>query len=336
MRAVKIAIAANSFVFILKLFSAVMTGSASMFAEAIHSFADTANQALLWIGLRRSKIGPSKEYPFGRGKEMFVWGLISACGIFFIGSGVTIYHGIEYLMEYQNPQLTKLNYIISDEMGEQLESIFYTHNSAPNLNLIVLLVSLVVESIPLCIAWIDKQEGNTANLAVILEDSVAVLGVVLAFIAIFLSKITDWFIWDGIGSIIIGILLGAVAIVLIKKNLEYLMEKSSPEELKEEVKEELEKMPLIEDIKDIRMIILTPTTHHIRAEVEINGYLLVKEMEDTLRDEYEEIKNYSEFLRFCSTFANRITRIVGSSIDKMEDRIKKKITYIKSVDIKPS
>lgn len=336
MRSVKIAIAANSFVFVLKLFAAIMTGSASMFAEAIHSFADTANQGLLWIGLSRSKIGPSKEYPFGRGKEMFVWGLISACGIFFIGSGVTIYHGIEYLIEYQNPKLTNLNYIISDEMGEQLESIFYTHKDNFNLNLIVLLVSLILESIPLCIAWIDKQEGNTANLAVLLEDSVAVLGVIFAFIAIFLSKITGWFLWDGIGSIIIGILLGIVAIVLIKKNLEYLMEKSSPEELKKEVKEELEKMPLIEDIKDIRMIILTPTTHHIRAEVEINGYLLVKEMEDTLRDEYDEIESFSDFLRFCSAFANRITRIVGSSIDQMEDGIKKKITYIKSVDIKPS
>jgi hypothetical protein len=100
--------------------------------------------------------------------------------------------------------------------------------------------------------------------------------------------------------------------------------------------DELEKMPLIEDIKDIRMIILTPTTHHIRAEVEINGYLLIREMEETLRYEYDEIKNFSDFLRFCSAFANRITRIVGSSIDKMEDDIKNKITYIKSVDIKPS
>ncbi|HDH98115.1 MAG TPA: zinc transporter 9, partial [Deltaproteobacteria bacterium] len=98
MRSVQVAISTNARVYCLKFIVALMGGSSSMFREPIHSLADTANQALLWIGIRRSRIGPSRKFPFGRGQERFVWGLISACGVFFVGAGVTVYHGIHGLL----------------------------------------------------------------------------------------------------------------------------------------------------------------------------------------------------------------------------------------------
>ncbi|MEZ0328834.1 MAG: cation diffusion facilitator family transporter [Dissulfuribacterales bacterium] len=311
MRAVKAAITANITVFALKLGIAVTGGSASMLAEAIHSLADTLNQALLWLGIRRSLIGPSEEFPFGRGKERFVWGLISACGIFFLGAGVTIYHGIRGLYGHNMPEFTHWTWI-------------------------VLGVSLLAEGISFYIAFFDMKTGDTTTLAVLMEDGAAILGVVIAALSIWAAKITGNYEWDAIGSILVGCLLGIIALVLIKKNLEYLLEKTSPEDLKEEVKEVLQEMPLVEDIKDIRMIVLTPESHRIRAEVEINGYLLIKDMEDTLREEYEEIHTFGDFLQFCASFANRITRIVGSRIDGMEKQLQKRLPYLKSVDIKPS
>lgn len=311
MKAVKAAITANITVFALKLGIAVTGGSASMLAEAIHSFADTLNQALLWLGIRRSLIGPSKEFPFGRGKERFVWGLISACGIFFLGAGVTIYHGIRGLYSHHMPEFTHWTWV-------------------------VLLVSLVAEGISFAIAFFDMRTGDTTTLAVLMEDGAAVLGVIIAALSIWAAKTTGNYEWDAIGSILVGCLLGIIALILIKKNLEYLLEKTSPENLKEEVREAIQEMPLVEDIKDIRMIVLTPESHRIRAEVEINGYLLIKDMEDTLREEYEEIKTFGDFLQFCASFANRITRIVGSRIDEMEKQLQKRLSYLKSVDIKPS
>ncbi|MGC8736936.1 MAG: hypothetical protein ACP5SG_09265, partial [Dissulfurimicrobium sp.] len=82
--------------------------------------------------------------------------------------------------------------------------------------------------------------------------------------------------------------------------------------------------------------VLTPDTHRIRAEVELNGYLLIKEMSESLKEDYEQIENFTDFLQFCAAFANRITRTVGAKIDEMEDALKKKAPYLKNVDIKPS
>ncbi len=311
MKSVKVAITANTLVCILKFMVAFAGGSAAMLAEAVHSLADTANQALLWVGIRRSEIGPSREFPFGRGQERFVWGLISACGIFFVGAGVTIYHGIIGLL----------------------------HPEMPNIDLwtlSVLLFALVAEGISFLVALKEKRQGDTANLAVLMEDGAAVFGVFLAGAAIALTKYTGKPFWDAVGSIIVGIMLAVIAIILIRENLLYLIEKASPEELQEEVRKEIEHLPLVEHIKDIRMIVLTPDSHHIRAEVELNGYLLVREMEDSLREDFREIEDFGDFLQFCASFANRVTRTVGAKIDEMEEQLKKKMPYLKHVDIKPS
>lgn len=311
MRSVKVAISSNALVCCLKFIVALTGGSASMFAEAIHSLADTANQTLLWIGIRRSRIGPSRKFPFGRGQERFVWGLISACGIFFVGAGVTIYHGIHGLLHPYEPEINKWT-------------------------VIVLGISFLAEGGSLVVAWVDRKKGDTANLAVLMEDSAAVFGVILVAITLFLTKYTGQVYWDSIGSIIIGIILAVIAIVLMRENLHNLIEKASPKELQDEARKQLSSFPLVEDIKDIRMIVLTPYEHRIRAEVEFNGYLLIEEMEDSLRNDFREIETFGDFLQFCAAFSNRITRTVGAKIDEMEDTLKKKVPYLKNVDIKPS
>ena len=311
MRSVKIALGVDVLICCLKFMVALSGGSASMMAESIHSLADTANQALLWIGIQRSHIGPSRKFPFGRGQERFVWGLISACGVFFLGAGATIYRGIQGRL--------------------------YPHR--PEINVwtaLVLGISLVAEGSSLLVAWHDRKKGDTANLAVVMEDGAAVLGIVLATFALFLTKYTGEVYWDSIGSITIGIVLAFIAIVLMKKNLENLIEKASPKELQEEVREQISAFPLVEEIKDIRMILLTPYEHRIRAEVEFNGYLLIEEMEDSLREDFREIETFGDFLQFCAAFSNRVTRTVGAKIDEMEKALQKKAPYLKSVDIKPS
>ena len=311
MRSVKVALGVDVLVCCLKFMVALSGGSASMLAEGIHSLADTANQALLWIGIQRSRIGPSSEFPFGRGQERFVWGLISACGVFFLGAGATIYRGIHGLLYPHRPEINEWTAL-------------------------VLGVSLLAEGTSLIVAWHDNKKGDTANLAVVMEDSAAVFGIVLAALALSLTRYTGKVYWDSLGSITIGIILAFIAIFLMKKNLENLIEKASPEELQEEVREQISSFPLVEEIKDIRMIILTPYEHRIRAEVEFNGYLLIREMEDSLREDFREIETFGDFLQFCAAFSNRITRTVGAKIDDMEKILKKKAPYLKSVDIKPS
>ena len=92
------AIAGNSFIFVAKSVGFAVTGSAAMLSEAIHTFADLLNQVLLFIGITRSEREADTEFPIGYGRERYIWALISAVGIFFLGCGVTLYHGVTGLM----------------------------------------------------------------------------------------------------------------------------------------------------------------------------------------------------------------------------------------------
>ena len=92
------AVVVNFFVTLAKSVGWMFSMSPSMLAEAIHSFADTANQMLVYLGIRISRKGPTREYPAGYGQARYLWNLISASGIFFIGFGVTVYHGVSSLV----------------------------------------------------------------------------------------------------------------------------------------------------------------------------------------------------------------------------------------------
>jgi len=205
-----------------------ITGSGALFSEAIHSFADTANQFLLVIGVHQSEKKPDKEFNYGYGKERFIWALISACGIFFIGCGVTVYHGVTALMH-------------EPEIHFNIWAI------------IILAVSFIIESSTFLIAVRELRghiirkpkiklmkalaEADPSTLAVLYEDGLAVIGILIALSSIGLAYYTGQAYWDAIGSILIGVLLGIMAIILIAKNRNYLITKSIPEEVEEIVKD---------------------------------------------------------------------------------------------------
>src|SRR5947208_2061215 len=121
------ALIGNALVAIVKIIVAISSGSSAMFSESVHSIADTSNQALLLLGVTRSRKKPTKEHSYGYGGERFFWAIISACGIFFVGAGVTVYHGAH--------------------------TILYPEQITINANtFIVLFIALIVESLTLWIA----------------------------------------------------------------------------------------------------------------------------------------------------------------------------------------
>ncbi|MFA6106218.1 MAG: cation diffusion facilitator family transporter [Patescibacteria group bacterium] len=318
------ALAGNSFVALIKFAAAFISGSSVLFAEAIHSLADTGNQALIAVGLKRSRKLPDEDFVYGYGRERFFWALISACGIFFLGAGVTIYHGIHSL---------------AFGAGFEISPIVF----------VVLAVSFVVESMTLAVAVREikiKYPGHKARtildigdpvtLSVLLEDSVAVLGVAIAFLSIILSKVTGAHYWDGIGSIIIGILLGGVAIILIIKNRNYLIGRTIPETLQEKIIEIMESDPAIERVIDFKSTVLDIGIYRVKCEVEFNGNVLIKKIyrKGDLKEEYERVKDdYEEFKKFCVDFADRVPRLVGKKIDEIEVKLKKENPEVKYIDI---
>lgn len=318
------AIFGNGFVAIIKLIIALMSRSSVLFSESIHSIADTMNQTFLLVGLKRSVKGPSDDFGYGYGHERFFWALLSACGIFFIGAGATTYQGISALFHEKE---IFLNW-----------SIF-----------LVLAISFVVEGWTFLIATRELKKhypnmsylrrmkvGDPTTLAVFFEDGVAVLGIVIAFLSIALTKYTGSHIWDAVGSIIIGVLLGIVAIILILKNRAYLLGRSIPHDIKEDIITMLEEDPAIEKVIDFKSTVLDIGIYRIKCEIEFNGYVLLKEAyrEHKLKEQYDEVKDdFEEFKKFCVDFADRIPRLVGKRIDDIEKKLRVENPGVKYIDI---
>lgn len=322
--AVTFALVGNGFIAVLKLIGFFISGSSALFSEAVHSFADTLNQALLMVGIKKSTKLPDKEFSYGYGRERFVWALISACGVFFVGAGITIYHGINSLIHHEEIEIGPIVFII-------------------------LAVSFLVESFTFLVAlWELKRanrkmklvealkHGDPATAAILYEDGVAVLGVIIAFLSTILSKLTNNFLWDGIGSIIIGVLLGIVAVILINKNREFLIAKSVPESVKKKIIKILEADPSIEKVIDFKSAILDIGRFRVKCEVEFNGTGLLKEIykDDFLKQEYELVKkDYGEFAKFCADYVDRVPRLIGNKIDEIEKKVQKQVPEIKHLDI---
>lgn len=314
----------NFIVGLAKFFGFLATGSGAMFSESIHSLADTANQALLLVGVEQSHKKPNSEYPYGHGRERYIWALISACGIFFLGCGVTVYHGID--------------------------SLLFNHTFTFNYWVIIILItSFVIEGSTLWLAYHElrdryphskwrtiNREADPTTLAVVYEDSLAVIGVLIALFSLFLAKYTGHAYWDAVGSIIIGVLLGIVAVILINKNRHFLITKSIPHQMAEEVKEILLAEPTIEKIFDFKSAIFDTDKYLVKCDVEFNASALMKELNKYhfLANEYEEVQgDQEEFNKFCVEYLDRVPRLVGRKIDDIEKKIKERFPQIVFIDI---
>lgn len=324
-KSVTAALFGNTFVTIIKTVVAISSGSASMFAESVHSFADTLNQSLLLVGLKRSKKPADKSRGYGYGIERFFWSLISACGILFIGAGVTMYHSIDSLLHRDINGTTDLNYF----------------------TITVLILAFIIEGITLIIAIKEikgKQklskkifiDADPVTLAVVYEDGAAVLGVLVAISAQFLMHLTGNNIYDSIGGIIVGLILGFLAIVLIIKNHHYIIGKSLSEETSEEIIEFLLEDPCIENISEFKSNAIDVNKYRIFATVEWNGSPLYEEIYEAgdLKEEFDNIKDdFKEFTKLMFKMTDRIPRLVGNHIDKIEKRITEKFPQVEYVDI---
>jgi zinc transporter 9 len=314
----------NGTVCVGKFAGFLVSGSSAMFSEAIHSLADTANQSLLLVGLKRSRLAASLEYPYGHGRERYIWALISACGIFFVGAGVTVYHGISSLW---HPSSFRFSF----------------------WPVLILIASFIIESFTLWLAFRELRRSHPTErwskifknadpttLAIVYEDGLAVFGVLIALLAYLLTEYTGNHYWDAAGSIFIGVLLGVAAVILINKNRHYLVTTSIPKEMEDQVKKILMADPSIEKVLDFKSAILDVDKYLIKCDVEFNAAAMIQYLEKHhfLSHEYKEIQgDYEEFMKFCVDYMDRVPRLVGRKIDEIEKRIQERFPQIVFIDI---
>lgn len=201
------AIGANFSIAIMKFVACYFTGSASMLSEGIHSLIDTSNGGLLLYGIKRSQREPDSKHPFGYGKEVYFWAFVVAIFIFALGGGIAIYEGIHHINHPEAHDASKIVW-----------------------NYGVLIGGMVVEGISFYLAFREFRKANptgffsairrskdAATFAVMIEDTAAMLGLFLALVFVFIGHMTGNPVWDGVGSISIGVLLCLVSLFLARE-----------------------------------------------------------------------------------------------------------------------
>jgi len=219
------ALGANLLIAITKLTAAVFTGSSAMVSEGIHSLVDTSNEVLLLLGIKKSQKPADEHRPFGYGRELYFWSFVVSLLFFALGGGFSIYEGIEHII---NPQEV----------------------TNPVWNYGVLGIAFVFDGISFitAIKEFTRQRGSTpfwqavreskdpTTFVVLFEDAADVIGIFIAFTGILLGQLLKNPYIDGIASIMIGLLLTAVAILLVRESRSLLMgETPMPDELKKVV-----------------------------------------------------------------------------------------------------
>ncbi|MBM0236468.1 cation diffusion facilitator family transporter [Micromonospora sp. ATA32] len=274
---VVVAGAANLAIAIAKLVAGLISGSAAMLSEAAHSVADTTTEVLLYLALRRGARPADIRHPFGYGKESYVWAFLAALFTFVAGAGFAITHGVTTILVYKHTG----NYLTS---------------------YIVLAVSFAIESVSLARAvrqvrgesrrWRTtprrflRLTADTAVKAVFLEDTAALIGLLLAGLGVGLSQLTGDELYDGIASIAIGLLLLVVAGILARSNISLLVGRAVPERLHREIERELAALPTVERIDTLMTMLLGPDDILVAAKVDFRDDATGADIE-TASDEAE-------------------------------------------------
>ena len=261
-RTVIIAFISNVLVAIAKSIAAAITGSASLLAEAAHSWADCGNEIFLLVAERRSVKQRDSAHPLGYGRESYVWSLFAAFGLFTAGAVVSVQHGIQELI---------------------------TPDPASNFGIayVVLAISAVFEGLSFAQSLVQAR-GNASTIgrdtldyalngsnstlrAVLAEDAAALAGLAIAFTGILLHQVTGNPVYDALGSLLIGVLLGAVALVLINRNRRYLLGTEPRPDVRARFGEALLAHPDIERLSYLHLEFVGPGRVYLIAAVDLVG-----------------------------------------------------------------
>lgn len=270
-KAIIAALLANSGIAVTKFVAWGFSGSASMLAEAVHSVADTGNQALLLLGGHQAKRKADSEHPFGYGRERYVYAFVVAIILFSIGGVFSVYEGINKLRE-----------------PHELTNAW--------LPILVLVIAMVMESFSLRTAvresnlvrgeqsWIQFIRHSKAPElpVVLLEDIAALTGLVFAFLGVGLTVITGNSVWDAVGTLAIGVLLVAVAVILGIETKSLLVGEGANPADTEAIRDAINADPQVEALIHLKTLYLGPEELLVGAKVAFSPKKRLAELADSI------------------------------------------------------
>lgn len=269
-RAVFFALGSNIIITIIKFIVSIITHSAGMMAEAVHSVADCGNQVFLLIGSKRSAMKPTDMQPFGFGREEYFWGFLVAVLLFFVGAAFSIYEGIHKL--FQPTELQNIQW-----------------------SFIVLTISIILEGKSFHVAYTEfrkshkgigmykalKESTDTNLFVILLEDSAALIGLSIVLI----STILSWAVhpvFDAIGSILIGILLISISLFMINELRQLIVGENIPKNLREEFSKIVLQNPVIHKVNYISAMMMGKSKFILVVGIDLENTIKAAVIEDEL------------------------------------------------------
>jgi len=275
-KAIIAALLANAGIALAKFVGYLVTGSSSMLAEAVHSVADTSNQGLLLLGGKRAQRAATAEHPFGYGRDRYFYAFVVALLLFSLGSIFAIYEGVHKL-ESEEPLTSPIVAVIILLVAIGLESFSFR--------------TAIVESRPLkgdSTWWQFIRQAKAPELPVVLlEDFGALLGLLLAFLGVGLSVLTGNPVFDALGTIAIGVLLGIIAVILIVEMKSLLIGEGASEPVLNRIVSRLESCEPVQRVIHIRTQYLGPEELLVAAKIALVPMLRIEEVARAI-DEAEQ------------------------------------------------
>ena len=287
LRTVFIALAANVVISVAKLLAGIISGSSAMLSESAHSFADSLNEVFLGISLRRARRPPDATHPLGHGRETFLWALMAAIASFLIGGCLSVFMAIRQFGSHE-------------AMG------------SPLVSWIVLAISFAADGA----SWLqslrqarrearERKRDVTTHLlrtsdplvrAIVVEDSAALIGILIAGGGLALRHILGSHTPDAIASLLIGILLAITAFGLARPLADFLVGRSLPSELLVDLQKIVEECPTIEKVIYLQAVYIGPEEVIVAAKVRPKKNTTVEELARSMDDIDRRLRESSEFV----------------------------------------
>jgi cation diffusion facilitator family transporter len=281
------AIIGNLLIAATKFVAAFFTGSSAMLSEGIHSVVDTGNGLLIPLGLHKSKKPPDDLHPFGHGRELYFWTLVVAFSIFAVGGGLSVYEGILHLMHPEPIVDAVWNYATLG-FSAVFEGISWAFGWRA--------FNKVRRGRPVVEAIHDSKDPTTFT--VVLEDSAALTGLAIAFVGVLLGHEFGLVYFDGVASIMIGVLLCSVAIFLGRESKSLLIGEAVAPETIDGIRKIAGSEKDVEKVKKILTIYIGPddvaATLELKFKKDISGAELrraVRRIEQAIKEKYPRIRN---------------------------------------------
>ena len=265
------ALAGNLLVATTKSVAAFWTGSSAMLSEALHSFVDSVNEVLLLYGQYRASRRPDAQHPLGHGRELYFWSFIVALLIFAIGSGVSIYQGIAQIREPQPIHSPWVNYIV-------LAFALVFEGASWAISMKQFRSSTARGRLSFYEAF--RRSKDPPSFMVLFEDSAALLGILIAAAGTFAAAHWQKPEFDGVASLLIGLVLGGIAILLARESKSLLIGESASGELTRSVMDIAAKNPAVRRVNGMLTAQLAPDQILVALSLEFSDDVRVPELEE--------------------------------------------------------